>query len=264
MEGQNKVKRLPSGVYSPRNAMFRGPYLQERRMSHDQLIKMNGSVAQDIMKSLERFWSDDVKDAFKRYQMMHRRGVLVYGPPGTGKSSMFMQIIEDFVAEREHGNIVFLDPDPSNVIDYVNYVRQVDKDTRFLVIFEEFEGKLGRWESELLSLLDGENSIDGIVYLAATNYLHMIPERFKNRPSRFADVLELGPPEADVRRIFITERMPKEDLEKINVDEWVDKTEGMVLDHIKDLFISVHCIGMDLDTAVTKLKGMMDLDSLGN
>lgn len=264
VSGVKKVSKLPSGIYVPRSAMFRGPFLQERRMNHDDLIRMNGSTAEKIMSGIKHFWSDSVKEAFKRYKMMHRRGVLVYGPPGTGKSSMFMQLIEDFVSERPTGNIVFFDPDPDNLIEYVEYIRQVDEDTRFLVIFEEFEGKLARYESELLSLLDGENSIDGIVYLAATNYLQMVPERFKNRPSRFAEIVELGPPEEDVRREFITKRMPEDDLKKIDVDEWVKKTEGFVLDHIKDLFISVNCIGIPLDEAVEKIREMQGLGGQGN
>lgn len=263
-EGAKKVHVLKSGIYGLHSSPFRGPYLRERKMHHDELIKMNGSVAKNIMEGIQHFWTQDVQDAFKRYKMMHRRGILVYGPPGTGKSSMFMQIVEDFVAERPNGNIVLFDPHPRSVMEYIGYVRQIDPTSRFLVIFEEFEGKLASFESDLLSLMDGENSVSGVVFLAATNYLNQIPERFKNRPSRFADVIELGPPDASVREVFITKRMHPLDLKNINVQEWVEKTDGFVLDHIKDLFISVHCLGLTLNTATEKIRKMMQVENSGN
>ena len=38
------------------------------------------------------------------------------------------------------------------------------------------------------------------------------------------------------------------------------KTEGMSIDHLKDLIVSTKCFGNDLDSAIDKLKSMCALE----
>ena len=106
-------------------------------------------------------------------------------------------------------------------------------------------------------MLDGEMQVDNIVYVATTNYINKIPPRIKDRPSRFATVIEVGLPTPDVRRIFIENKTFPD--ENVDLDLWVKLTEGLTIDQIKDLIISVLCIGNDLKDTVSKLHETRDV-----
>jgi len=52
--------------------------------------------------------------------------------------------------------------------------------------------------------------------------------------------------------LFEVEHLHADD--NINLDEWVEKTEGLTIDHLKDLIISVLVLNIPLDDAINKLK----------
>ena len=57
-------------------------------------------------------------------------------------------------------------------------------------------------ESEYLSLLDGENQIGNVVYVATTNYPEKLDKRFTDRPSRFDVVQKISMPNEDGKKIL--------------------------------------------------------------
>lgn len=109
--------------------------------------------------------------------------------------------------------------------------------------------------------MDGEIQVGNIVYLATTNYISRIPARIKNRPSRFARIIEVDEPTAEARRIFLMAKLTKEDKEK-HLEAMVQASEGFVMDQLKDLIISVCCFNYPIDTAVRKINEMQE-DSMG-
>jgi SpoVK/Ycf46/Vps4 family AAA+-type ATPase len=109
-------------------------------------------------------------------------------------------------------------------------------------------------------LLDGETQVGNVVYLATTNYLSKIPSRIKNRPSRFARVIEVGQPNEEARRMYLTAKLQEDDLKYL--EPMVQATDGFVIDQLKDLVISVCCFGQPISEAVMKIQEM-NADSMG-
>ena len=98
--------------------------------------------------------------------------------------------------------------------------------------------------------------MNNIFYVATTNYIEDIPQRIRNRPSRFAEVIEIGPPDKELRRAYLLAKIHEDDV--VNIDEWVEKTDGLTIDHLKNLIINVLVLGLPLDDAVEKLRNLED------
>ena len=97
--------------------------------------------------------------------------------------------------------------------------------------------------SLLLNILDGSQTLSNVVTIATTNYIEKIAGRYKNRPSRFDLVMEFPLPNSESRRMFIEKTVLPEDIKKINLDEWVKKTEGFSIDHINELILLYFVFG---------------------
>jgi hypothetical protein len=243
------TKKIPAGIYRVGKTQDGKIVFMPMSAMTDGLIDLPAHVSEKVLTEVNKFWSQETKSKFEKYQMVYKRGVLLYGPPGTGKTVIVSKVMEQVVRE---GGLVFFDVDPHLLFESVNLIKEIQGDIKILAVYEEFDSRLNR-DSSFLSLLDGELQIENITYLATTNYIERIPPRVKNRPSRFATVIEIGVPDAATRLAFLKGKVQDEN---IDFTEWVKATEGMSLDHIKDLIISVLCIGLDLKEAVAKLKTM--------
>lgn len=252
-------KKLRPGIYQ----IFKDPqsgqiFFTSMSTMTDGLIDLPSHISDRVIKDVNKFWTPETRAKFDKYNMVYKRGVLLYGPPGSGKTVITTKIMEQVVNE---GGLVFFDVNPQLLYEGVSLIKEIQGDIKILSVYEEFDAWINE-DSKFLSLLDGELQIENVVYLATTNYIDRIPPRIKNRPSRFACVVEVGLPAADVRKAFLLGKLGKNGLPESELNEWVAKSEGFTLDHLKDLIISVLCIGVSLDETIEKLKTMnaTDLD----
>ncbi len=244
--------KVPAGVYSVYADMMDELHLKTEYLQTEQLLALPDSPIDNIIKKINHFLQPKVRDAFKNYGMLYKRGILLYGPPGTGKTSVSNQVIKIGVEQKDM--IVLLNPQPQYVKRVITDVRGVEKtDRSFMVIWEEFEDWLQREESDILSLMDGVDQVDNVIYLVTTNHIEHIEPRIKNRPSRFADVLEIGLPDEHVRRTFLAAKAEKMNA-VIALEDWVQRTKGLSIDHLKDLLISVHILGIEFDDALARMR----------
>lgn len=252
------LDKLPAGIYSINYDSFGGMFLNEEKTHTDDLIELPNSPAQIINRKVNDFLSNRIRGAFQRYKMLYKRGILMYGPPGTGKTSIIHILMKTAIKKDM---IVFLNPSPLWISDAVNSIRTIEKDSRpVMVIWEELERYIGDCEGDILDLLDGVDQIDNVFYIATTNYIEDIPSRIRNRPSRFAEVLEIGAPNKELRRAFLSAKIHKDD--NINLNEWVNKSKGLTIDHLKDLIISVLVLGLPLNDAILKLRTLENKDDI--
>src|SRR3990167_6195810 len=227
-------------------------YLRALKIETETLIELPNSPTSYVMHKIDNFLTDNVKKAFDKYGILYKRGILLYGPPGTGKTSVVNQIINLAVKKDM---IILNDTGPNWIREAAKSIREIEKVNRpIMVIWEEFESWIDNCEDDILSLLDGISQINNIVYLATTNYIHKIPERIRNRPSRFADVVEVGCPNGATRKKFFESKILKGD--KVNIAKWVEETEGLSIDHLKDLIISVLVLGISFEDAIKKMRNL--------
>ncbi len=256
-----RTDKLPPGIYRGYIDPFGGRNFKPMTFAHDGILKLDEGVAQKVIHEVDQFLKSEVRSRFERYNLLYKRGILLYGPPGTGKTVILEQIAEGFVAA---GGTVLFNPEIGDVAGLVEGVREVEPDRQFMIIFEELDGKIRHQEASLLELLDGEVQIDNVVYLASTNYLEQIPDRLKNRPSRFASIIRVGTPSAVSRMSYLKQRVMKEDHATFPFDKVVEQTEHLTIDHLKDVIISITCFGVSPEEAIKKAHMMCGLKSLGN
>ena len=255
----NRIASLPPGAYSCGTTMDGIPYFSPINIMTDKIVDIPNSVTEDVAQEIINFWSDGVSKKFEEYGLVHKRGILLAGRPGTGKTVTLAKTAQIVIDELE--GIVLFNPNAGVLSEFLKLIKEIEPTRKILVIWEEFDSILCGHESELLSLLDGEIQVGNIVYLATTNYLSRIPSRIKNRPSRFAKIIEVVAPTTRARRIFLNAKLTEEDKEKY-LEPMVHASEGFVMDQLKDLIISVCCFNYPIDEAVRKIKEMEE-DSLG-
>lgn len=245
--------RLKPGIYTIARTMGGDLYVEGMSVTTDQLITLPNFVSQRVIDELDGFFAPNVRHRFERRGMIYKRGVLLYGKHGTGKSSIIIKVMEEQI---KRDSIIFFCPSPHDLSEFVRTYRTIDPDRRVVAVFEEFEKLLAGYEAGFLSLLDGELQIDNVAYIATTNYINEIPPRIKDRPSRFATVIEVGLPDAATRKLYIESKTFPD--ENVDIDTWVKGTEGLTIDKIKDLIISVFCIGLPLEEAIKRSKGIFN------
>ncbi len=151
------------------------------------------------------------------------KGVILHGPPGTGKTLLSRAVAQELranVMTRSATELVgtYSGETEANLRALFN---EASHHAPTLIIIDELDvvatsrerlasqGDI-RATTQLLSLMDGLDQVDGVVVLATTNRLDVLDGAFR-RPGRFDEELYIGPPGPDARREILavhTREMP--------------------------------------------------------
>jgi transitional endoplasmic reticulum ATPase len=143
------------------------------------------------------------------------RGVILHGPPGTGKT-----LLSRAVGQELRANVMTMSA--TELVGTYSGETEANLRSLFseashhapsLIVIDEIDviatgrGRLAsqgdvRATTQLLSLLDGLDQVDGVVVLATTNRIDVIDEAFR-RPGRFDEEIYVGPPDAAARRAIL-------------------------------------------------------------
>jgi AAA+ superfamily predicted ATPase len=243
------TKKVPPGVYEISSSPNIGYFLVKQNIIlSDSVLELPIKEPQEILDDINNFWK--LKEQFKKYKMVYKRGILMHGPPGCGKSYLIQSLTNKIVSD---GGIVFTLNSESKVEMFTNFCqifRQIEPDRPLLVVMEDIDNIVSQGHgllSALLNVLDGVNQIDNVVYLATTNYPEKLQDRIANRPSRFDRMYEIGLPDDDVREFFIRAKLHPDDLKKIDMQKWIDATDGYTLSHIKEIIVSTMIFGKEIE-----------------
>lgn len=248
----NLTSRLPPGVYTIKSDMSGSVYFTEKKITTSRYIELPTMVTTSVVSDIETFWKKETKEKFNKFGIVYKRGAIMHGEPGTGKTCTVFKVVSKIV---EMGGIAVYDPDARAFSNAIKVLHSIQGETPVVCVFEEFDRYC--LDSSFLSLLDGDLQVPGIYYLATTNHINKIPDSIKNRPSRFAKVIEVGKPDASAREAYIRNMFGEIDVKLL--DLWLKNTENMVLDQIKDMIISVECFNESIDSARQKAS-FMDIE----
>lgn len=244
------VKKLDSGLYYIKQTNSGRVFFQKNELNTDELVEIEDSISNQVVNEVEKFWR--IKDKFKTYGFLHRRGYLLYGPQGSGKTMLVNQIVSKLV--KEGGIAVMCDTHPINILSGLQYFRMVEPDRNIICIFEDIDSIIDIYgESAILSILDGESKIDNVLNIATTNYPEKLEKRVIARPRRFDRIIKVDFPGDNIRRVYLKDKLKIQDTE---IDEWIKKTKGFSFASLADLVISVKCFDGSLDDTVKILKDL--------
>lgn len=254
------VKTLDSGVYNMRYSNDIGFYMVKKELKLDELIVFDSDEYNEVFKSIQDFWAS--KEKFKEYKFVYKRGILLYGVPGSGKSSLINMINQELITK--HNGIIILISNPDDLDLYRRFiaeiVRQIEPHRPIVTVIEDIDGLCERGnETLLINILDGIEQLDNVVYIATTNYPEKLSERILNRPNRFDRRVHVGFPSIKTRKKFIETKLKEKDLEKINISEWVNKTENLTIAHIVELIKSVIILNNNFEDTLKLLRSLKEI-----
>jgi predicted AAA+ superfamily ATPase len=264
MPSNNTVEKIPAGMYELQwNRQYSQITLKKQPFKTDELYHLPSFEIQDIIDDIKSFW--DRKEKYKEYKFIHKRGILMYGEPGCGKSGIIQLIVNDLIIRD---GIVINIKDNEEVerfLDFIPTFRNIEPNRPIIVILEDLDSIAGENSystSKLLNILDGVKQIEGVVYIATTNYPERLQERITNRPSRFDRRYKVEQPNDEIRRAYIINKLNDEDKKGVDVEMWVEKTKGMSLSHLKEVIISVIVMCKSFDETIETLQGMKKTPSI--
>jgi SpoVK/Ycf46/Vps4 family AAA+-type ATPase len=217
----------------------------------------------DILRDIQNFW--DRKDKYKQYNFVHKRGILMYGEPGCGKSGIIQLIAKQLI---ENDGIIINIKDQDDVdyfMDFISTFRKIEPNRPLIVLLEDIDsiaGENSHSTSRLLNILDGVKQIEDVVYIATTNYPEKLQDRITNRPSRFDRRYKVELPNDEIREAYIRHKLTDEDIENVDIKEWVKRTEGMSLSHLKEVVISTIVMGREFEEVMENLEGLKKTPSI--
>lgn len=185
-------------------------------------------------------WPLTNPEMFKKIGIKPPRGILLYGPPGTGKT-----LLAKAVANESNANFLSI-KGPEVFSKWVGEsekaVRELFKKAKqsapsiiFLDEIDALAPKRGMYEgtrvtdtvvNQLLTSMDGMESMDDIVIIGATNRPDIIDPSFL-RPGRFDELIFTGQPDKKAREEIYkihTKEMPLSD--DVSISELAEMSEG--------------------------------------
>jgi hypothetical protein len=250
------VERVPPGVYEIHVCNMKGVYFQKIPVKTEGLLRFPETNSEKVIDEIHKFWNRE--EAFLKFDLCYKRGIILWGPPGSGKSCTIQLVMADVI---ERGGVCFKFTAPGLFCEGLRSFREIQPDTEVVVLMEDIDSIIDNYsESEVLNLLDGVDQVEKVVYLATTNYPEHLGARILNRPSRFDKRFKMGHPKKASRKLYFQHLMDAETLAEYNVDldRWVKDTDDMSIAHLKELFISVCILGNNYSEAIRTLRSMVE------
>jgi transitional endoplasmic reticulum ATPase len=195
-------------------------------------------VKQKLIESVE--WPLTYAKLFEYMDAKAPRGILLYGPPGTGKT-----MLAKAVATESQANFIsikgpeflskWVGESEKAVRETFRKARQAAPSVVFLDEIDSIAPSRGgassdshvteRVISQILTELDGLESLNSVMVIAATNRPDIIDPALL-RPGRFDRLIEIGLPDEQARQQILKIHMAKKPLaEDIKVEELAKLTE---------------------------------------
>ncbi len=250
------IPNLAPGVYKPMRDDG-GLFLQQQNVISDNIVQLPETANVRVLDGMKKFWSSE--HMYRKFGFVYKRGILLWGPPGSGKTVTINLLMKELIGL---GGIVLLCSDPEMMELMLQRVRVMEPDRPIIVVMEDIDEMIERHqEHSILSMLDGENSIANVVYIATTNYPERLGARIVNRPSRFDERIFVGMPSEVARRCYLkfaTRDAEGNTLADAELEKWVKDTKNFSVAHMRELVAASYCLEQPYVEVLKRLKSMTE------
>ncbi len=188
-------------------------------------------MAEDIRNSADSFFAG--KEKYTALKLPYKRGFLFSGPPGCGKTMAIKALVHSMNAYCiSYGGMRAARADASEFEFTFAEAREMAPS---IVILEDLD-KIGSRVplSTILNVMDGLETIKGVLVIATTNEPDKIDPALLLRPSRFDRVWTFPLPDISQRRKFLRSRCPSSIPDK-TIDIVAEKSEGFSMAYVQEI-----------------------------
>jgi hypothetical protein len=228
---RSTVGKLEAGVYDITVDYNSGmPIYAKKSIKSDALLRFEDSRYNTVMEEVNGFW--DMGPKYEELGYIHKRGFLMYGRPGVGKSCLSRLVIEDAVNKD---CVVFFSKDFREAVKCIQTFREIEESRKVLFVFEDLDEILGYSEHSFLEFMDGEDSLNGCLVLATTNYPERLPERVL-RAGRMDVKVEIHNPPAAGRLAYFKSKVPL--MAEESLQEMVESTDDFSFAECREFLVN--------------------------
>jgi len=246
IDSSKEVDVIDNGFYNIGYTDDVGYFLYEQNVSTgDKYIEL-GQHLDKIKDSVSSF--RDNKSIYDENGLKYKKGILLYGPAGNGKTQNLREIVKNYISNSV---IIFVDTQfPQSLIKNLKNFK-----SNYIFIFEEFTQLLTGEDqiAKLLLFLDGELSLDNQLVLATTNYPEALPANLVSRPGRFDDLIEIGDPDKETRKMYL------EGLGVEVTEQLLNDTNKFSIAYLREVFLSSKLSGLKIEEQIKINKDRMKL-----
>lgn len=213
----------------------------------DNLVLPTSLIA-PLREDIRRFFAS--RDAYRRFGVPWKRGLILAGPPGNGKTHAVKAIINEtglpgLVVRSVAGD------SPSEVHRNLGSVfANAAQKAPCILVLEDLETLVtDENRSYFLNALDGMANLSGVLVLATTNYPERLDVAIRCRPSRFDRLyrfdLPARPERAEYLRRWSDTQSVALRLTEEGVASLAASTDGFSFAYLKELCLSATMAWMD-------------------
>ncbi|MFT4893202.1 MAG: transitional endoplasmic reticulum ATPase [Candidatus Nanohaloarchaea archaeon] len=213
-------------------------------------------------------WPQKYPERFEKMGIEVPKGILLYGLPGTGKT-----LLAKAVANEANANFIsikgpeifskYVGESEEAIREVFQKARQVAPCILFIDEIDSIATRRGsrtdsgvgdRVVNQLLTELDGIESLEGVTVIAATNRPDLIDPALL-RPGRIDRDIEVEIPDLEARKKILkvhTQKMPLSD--DIDIDELAEELEGYVGSDIESLCREAAMLALRKDTEAEEVR----------
>lgn len=215
-ESMDKLeKTLNPGVYSLKVQIIDGFFGRQEYLYLNDVNTFKGKefVKAGIYKRIDDLinihLSDAMAEAKRVLKLRNKMGLMFNGLPGTGKTFTAGLIGQRIVDKRGGICIVTTDANGERTRKIIQHLRTFT-DKPIVWVFDEFEKSVKNGDSDLLSLLDGVDSPENVIFIATVNKTSDLPNFIMQRPGRFESIIEFKIEDPIILKSIVESMLPKE------------------------------------------------------
>src|SRR5688572_16888745 len=97
------IDEFPTGIYTIKDVgnMFQTIVLYTPFELKEKYVDLTDGTVGKVMKKLENFFSEPIKQKYEELGIAHKTGLVIYGPPGTGKTVTTFIIMNKIIAKYD-------------------------------------------------------------------------------------------------------------------------------------------------------------------
>lgn len=220
-----------------------------RPITADNLIAFSEGVIKTFLKEVDSFFDPETVNTYRDLKMKHSTGYILYGKPGTGKTCLSVLAMSELAKKYKAVCLDMTKITIGRAKQLIHFIRNIQPNP--IVLFaDECDVDFAQHENQFLPFLDGNETIEDLIFIGCTNNINRIPERIKHRKSRIKKCFEIKSLPLKVYQEYLEERLPLLDKNLFSEICYKAMDKFLTIDQFKNALLDYKLHNLNIDQAI--------------